>query len=93
MPPSTKEKFAIGISSALLVTGMITAFQPPTHDANQRQAQQTQKSVDDLSTEQEKEHQRMLDAGKAHADAENARSLTPEERRLPEPHLRLRIVP
>jgi hypothetical protein len=93
MPPSTKEKFAIGISSAVLAAGMMTAFQPPSHDANERRSQQTQKDVSDLSDAQDKEHQRMRDAGNDHADAENARSLIPGEHRPPEPHLRIRIVP
>jgi hypothetical protein len=87
---TTKEKVAIAISSGMLATGLITAFQPPSQDVRERQSRQAKEQVGDLSGAHEKEHQRMRDAGNDHADAENARRLVPGEYR-PAEHSRVRI--
>jgi hypothetical protein len=94
MAVTTKEKVAIAISSGMLATGLLTSFQPPSHDAADRQSRQAQQQVQDLSDAEEKEHQRMRDVGNDQAEAENARRLVPGEYRPAErPHLRIRIVP
>lgn len=86
---STRETLAIGLASAGLVTGALTAFQPPSHDSQQRARDQLQQQVNHLSDAQEQEHQRYRDAGDDHADAENARRLTPGEHRPPRVRIRI----
>lgn len=94
MPMTIKEKVAIAISSGMLATGLIASLQPPAQDAHKRQSRQLQEQVGALSDAQEKEHQRMRDAGNDHAEAENARRLVPGEYRPAErPRVRIRIVP
>jgi hypothetical protein len=92
----TKQKIAVGISSAALTVGLFGAFEPPSHSTNaqQRQAAQSQQESNNLAHAQENQNARYREAGLAQADAENARSLIPGEYRPPEvPDLRLRILP
>jgi hypothetical protein len=81
MALSLKERLAIGISSAVLATGLVTALQPPSHSHDEQRKDQVERSVQDLGDAQEKEIERMRDAGDSHLDAENARKLVPVEPR------------
>jgi hypothetical protein len=91
---SAKEKVAIGITSALLVTGLVGAFQPPTGSPDEQRNQQSQREVENLSDAQERNHEQLRYDGQAADEADHAQRLVPVEPRPVEPRLpRLRIVP
>jgi|GEM_PF-6319903 hypothetical protein len=86
-----KERLAIGVTSATLVTGLVAHFQPPSGTPDEQRRQQLQQDLDQLDEAQSKERERMQRDGEDHAESERRRKLVPGEHRPPElPRLRLR---
>ena len=92
MPPSLTQRTCVALGTAVLATGVLTTLQPPRSSAQQqRAAQQHQRQIDQLSSADEREHQRVEQAGETAGQADYERRLVPVEPRPARP--RLRLVP
>ncbi len=87
---SRKNKIAVVLGTAALMTGAITALQPPSDNVGERARNQLNKDVENLADSHGREVDRYRDAGDAQREAENGRKLIPGEHRPPEPHGRIR---
>jgi hypothetical protein len=92
---SVKEKLAIGASAALLTTGLIAGFQPPSDNTGSKSASsaQTSQQVDQLSDADQAEKDRYVLRGETHEDAQIAQKSIPGEYRPRVPDLHLRVFP
>lgn len=85
---NVSEKAAIGISSAILATGIVTAFQPPSPDPDERRAQQHQRDLDQAADARELENEENRRRGVEHGEAEQSRRQVPAVH-TPRPRVRI----
>lgn len=90
---STKDKIAVVLGTAGLMTGALTFFQPPSSDPHQRARDQLERNVSDLSDAHEREIARKRKSGEGLGESVQAdRNRPAEHRPPPEPRFRIRVI-
>lgn len=80
-----RDKAAVALGSAVLLTGALTYLQPPSPDPAERRRDQVERQLGDLQDADEQVKERHRDAGRAQLDAELARRARPGVHRPPPP--------